>query len=65
MVGQINSEGGVLQLTTPNGTVCFFDLVPEATATATVDMMYQVRQWTVVECQFQARPFWRGAEIEV
>jgi hypothetical protein len=65
MVGQINREGGVLKITTPNGTVCYFDLVQEATATATVDKLYEVRDFTFVDCQFQARPFWRGAEQDL
>lgn len=63
MVGQINREGGSLKITTPNNTVCYFDLVPEATATAAVDKSWQTKLYTIVDLQLVARPFWRGAEV--
>lgn len=65
MVGQINREGGVLKVTTPNNTVCYFDLVPETMATATLDKMYQNKFWSIVDLQMMARPFWRGAEVSL
>ncbi len=65
MVGLINSEGGSLKLTTPNSTVCYFDLVPEGSASVTTDMLYVRKNLAEVTCTFQARPFWRGAEIDL
>lgn len=65
MVGLINSEGGSLKLTTPNSTVCYFDLPPEATASVTTDMLYVRKNLAEVTCTFVARPFWRGAEVDL
>jgi hypothetical protein len=65
MVGQINREGGVLKFTTPNGTVCYFDLVQEASATLTVDYTYLWRNLADIELRLVARPFWRGDEVDL
>jgi hypothetical protein len=65
MVGQINREGGVLKFTTPNGTVCYFDLVQEASANLTVDYTYLWRNLADIELRLVARPFWRGEEVDL
>jgi hypothetical protein len=63
-VGKINREGGSLEWTTPNGTVGYFDLEREATATPTFEPgLYQSLHMAELECRFVARPFWRGVEV--
>lgn len=65
MVGQFNREGGSLEFTTINDTVCYFDLVPEAMATMTVDHLYLLKNAAQVELRLMARPFWRGVEVDL
>lgn len=65
MVGQVNREGGVLEFTTANGTVCYFDLEREGAATVAFDPLYTSKHFVEVECRFVARPFWRGAEVDL
>jgi hypothetical protein len=65
MVGQVNREGGVLKFTTPNGTVCYFDLVQEASAELTVDHLYLWKNLAEVQLRLVARPFWRGVEVDL
>jgi hypothetical protein len=64
-IGQINREGGSLKLTTPNSTVCYFDLVPEAMGGCEIGHAYAGRNRADVTLELVARPFWRGAEADL
>jgi hypothetical protein len=64
-VGQINREGGSLKLTTPNSTVCYFDLLPEAMGGCEIGHAYAGRNRADVNLELAALPFWRGAEVDL
>jgi hypothetical protein len=61
-IGKFNREGGVLGLTSPSGTVVYFDILPESEGSNTFDASY-ARGRALVELTFVMKPFWRQAEI--
>lgn len=65
MLGQINRKGGSLKLTSPNSTVVYFDLTPEAEGGCQFTSGYVARNRAVVSLRLAARPFWRAAEIDL
>ena len=64
-LGKFHREGGVLGWTTNAGTVCYFDVTPEATAPTTFGTSYLRHFRADVPVQLATRPFWRGEEVDL
>ena len=61
-LGKLHREGGVYKRTSPNGTVQYFDILPESQGGVAFDNRYISSFRAEVDVEYTVKPFWRRPE---